>query len=94
MSQAYDNPTFTPEFPTRQPNGLTIDDHQQQKPKQQNDRDLWGKGIEFLLSCIAMAVGLGNVWRFPFIALRNGGGLNNFYNFNCSSLGFVKLHFN
>ncbi|EDS33814.1 amino acid transporter Ag_AAT8 [Culex quinquefasciatus] len=37
-------------------------------------RDQWGKGIEFLMSCIAMSVGLGNVWRFPFIALENGGG--------------------
>ncbi|XP_050095730.1 sodium-dependent nutrient amino acid transporter 1-like isoform X2 [Anopheles aquasalis] len=39
-----------------------------------SDRDQWGKGIEFLMSCIAMSVGLGNVWRFPFVALENGGG--------------------
>lgn len=39
------------------------------------DRDHWGKGVEFVLSCIAMSVGLGNVWRFPFIALQNGGGI-------------------
>uniref|UniRef100_A0A182PFK5 Transporter n=1 Tax=Anopheles epiroticus TaxID=199890 RepID=A0A182PFK5_9DIPT len=38
------------------------------------DRDQWGKGVEFLMSCIAMSVGLGNVWRFPFVALENGGG--------------------
>jgi Sodium:neurotransmitter symporter family len=38
------------------------------------ERENWGKGIEFLLSCIAMSVGLGNVWRFPFVALENGGG--------------------
>ena len=35
-------------------------------------RDQWGKDIEFLLSCIALSVGLGNVWRFPFVALENG----------------------
>ncbi|XP_017836013.1 sodium-dependent nutrient amino acid transporter 1 [Drosophila busckii] len=38
------------------------------------ERDQWGKGVEFLFSCIALSVGLGNVWRFPFIALENGGG--------------------
>ncbi|XP_062534252.1 sodium-dependent nutrient amino acid transporter 1-like isoform X1 [Armigeres subalbatus] len=37
-------------------------------------RDKWGKDIEFLMSCIALSVGLGNVWRFPFTALENGGG--------------------
>ncbi|XP_067628880.1 sodium-dependent nutrient amino acid transporter 1-like [Eurosta solidaginis] len=37
-------------------------------------RDNWGNDIEFLMSCIALSVGLGNVWRFPFTALENGGG--------------------
>lgn len=36
--------------------------------------ETWGKDIEFLLSCISLSVGLGNVWRFPFTALENGGG--------------------
>lgn len=34
-----------------------------------NDRDSWGHELEFLFSCIALSVGLGNVWRFPFVAL-------------------------
>ncbi|CAL8100046.1 unnamed protein product [Orchesella dallaii] len=37
-------------------------------------RDTWDSPIEFLLSCISMSVGLGNVWRFPGVAARNGGG--------------------
>ncbi|KAG8232864.1 hypothetical protein J437_LFUL012480 [Ladona fulva] len=39
-----------------------------------HDRQQWSNQTEFLLSCIAMSVGLGNVWRFPFTAYENGGG--------------------
>ncbi|CAH0579267.1 unnamed protein product [Chrysodeixis includens] len=38
------------------------------------ERAVWGNQIEFLMSCIATSVGLGNVWRFPFVAYQNGGG--------------------
>uniref|UniRef100_A0A8D8A0X9 Transporter n=2 Tax=Culex pipiens TaxID=7175 RepID=A0A8D8A0X9_CULPI len=37
-------------------------------------REKWNKKIEFLLSCVALSVGFGNVWRFPYTALKNGGG--------------------
>ncbi|XP_036319929.1 sodium-dependent nutrient amino acid transporter 1 isoform X2 [Rhagoletis pomonella] len=38
------------------------------------ERPNWSNGLEFLMSCISMSVGLGNVWRFPFTAYENGGG--------------------
>ena len=34
----------------------------------------WNNSIEFLMSCVALSVGFGNVWRFPFTAYENGGG--------------------
>lgn len=37
-------------------------------------RETWSRGVEFLFSCIAMSVGLGNLWRFPAVAYNNGGG--------------------
>lgn len=40
----------------------------------ENQRENWGNSLEFLMSCISVSVGLGNIWRFPFTAYENGGG--------------------
>ena len=39
-----------------------------------NSRENWSARSGFIIAAIGSAVGLGNIWRFPYVAYENGGG--------------------
>jgi NSS family neurotransmitter:Na+ symporter len=43
-------------------------------PDSSSDRGAFGSRLGFILAAAGSAVGLGNIWRFPYMAGENGGG--------------------
>ena len=39
-----------------------------------DDRVQWGNSLQFFFTILGYCVGLGNIWRFPYLCQENGGG--------------------
>ena len=39
------------------------------------EREKFGSRLGFILISAGCAIGIGNVWRFPYVAGNNGGGI-------------------
>nr|XP_046267391.1 sodium- and chloride-dependent GABA transporter 2-like isoform X1 [Scatophagus argus] len=46
-----------------------------EKPKEGEGRGYWGTKAEFILTVMGAIIGPGNVWRFPYLCYKNGGGV-------------------
>ncbi|XP_069760141.1 sodium-dependent neutral amino acid transporter B(0)AT2 isoform X3 [Narcine bancroftii] len=60
---------------------LYVDDSQTDKvvdieegSDSEDERPAWNNKLQYILAQVGFSVGLGNVWRFPYLCQKNGGG--------------------
>jgi len=54
-------------------------------------REVWNSKTAFVLAAIGSAIGLGNIWRFPYITYENGGGAFLVAYFVCLFIAGIPL---
>lgn len=45
---------------------------------EEEERPAWSSKLQYILAQVGFSVGLGNVWRFPYLCQKNGGGTFSF----------------
>lgn len=63
---------------------LIIDNHEGEQKEsdaeeggsdsEEEERPAWNSKLQYILAQVGFSVGLGNVWRFPYLCQKNGGG--------------------
>ncbi|XP_035132191.2 sodium- and chloride-dependent GABA transporter 3 isoform X2 [Callithrix jacchus] len=67
-------------------------DPRDKRDKAVHERGHWNNKVEFVLSVAGEIIGLGNVWRFPYLCYKNGGeNCVEFQKLNVSNYSHVSL---
>ncbi len=64
-------------------NGVTLELSDMEDLEGIEDRDQWGNPLQFFCTILGFCVGLGNIWRFPYLCQTYGGGT---YCKNCNDM--------
>lgn len=54
--------------------GMEKEKEEEEEEDQTLERGQWNNKLEYVLSVAGEIIGLGNVWRFPYLCYKNGGG--------------------
>lgn len=50
------------------------DPEEEEEEDEGEERPAWSSKLQYILAQVGFSVGLGNVWRFPYMCQKNGGG--------------------
>lgn len=71
--------------PKVEPESIAEDSRPQDSAPKYRKRGQWANKREFVLAIAGEIIGLGNVWRFPYLCFKNGGGRKDIH--------VTELHF-
>ncbi len=50
------------------------DDLERMEKEGAEDRPKWDNKAQYILTCVGFVIGIGTVWRFPYLCQSHGGG--------------------